>query len=220
MTMVERVTSIIDVFDDPATGLSLDEVASRAALPRSTTHRILDHLVRQQWLRHSDTGYGLGARAISWGAGEAADLRLRQCAAPSLHRLFVGTGVVAHLGVLVGTRGAFEVMHVDKLGGPSADSVPTAVGTTVCAYRSALGLAVLAKLPPEDIGGAPIPDLHRVRRAGGLVKYSDYGPGLTSVAATVDARAAIGIVLPDNRSGEQFLPLVVDAAAQIRRALG
>lgn len=222
MTMVDRVTSIIDVFDDPAAGLSLDQVARRAALPRSTTHRILDHLVRLRWLQHSDRGYGLGARAMSWGACDAADLRLRQAAAPVLHQLYVRTGAVVHLGVLVRVGGRHDLVHLDKLGGASAMEVPTAVGARVAAHGSALGLAALAALPPEDVGDLGDVDLHRVRRAGGLVRNGDYRRGLTSVAATVDARSAIGIVLPDNGSGgsgDRYLPLVVDSANRIRHAL-
>src|ERR671922_35389 len=65
MTMVDRFTSINDAFDDTTVGLSLDQVAARAELPRSTTHRILDHLVRLNWLSHSERGYGLGKRAVS-----------------------------------------------------------------------------------------------------------------------------------------------------------
>jgi DNA-binding IclR family transcriptional regulator len=218
--MVDRFTSIIDVFDDTTTGLSLDQVATRAELPRSTTHRILDHLVRLQWLRHSDTGYGLGARAISWGAGDAADLRLREAVAPVLHQLYVQTGAVAQLGVLAGAAGGYELVHLDKLGGPSADRVPTAVGTRAPAHRLALGLAVLAVLPPEAVVGVPDIELHRVRRAGGLVRRGDYARGLASVAAAIDTRAAVGIVMPDNGSGERYLPLVIDAAKRIRRELG
>ncbi len=216
MTMVDRVTSIIDVFDDATTGLSLDQIADRADLPRSTTHRILDHLVRLKWLCHNENGYGLGARAMSWGAGDAADLRLREAAAPALHRLHVLTNAVVHLGVLDGD----DVLHVDKLGGASADRVPTRVGSRSRAERVALGLAILAARPPEDVGLDASVDLHRVRRAGGLIRAGDYAPGLTSVAATVDARAAVGIVLPDNVSGHRYLPLALDAAARIRRALG
>jgi DNA-binding IclR family transcriptional regulator len=213
MTMVDRVTSIIDVFDDASVGLSLDQVAARAELPRSTTHRILDHLVRLNWLRHSAHGYGLGARAMSWGAGDAADLRVREAAAPVLHDLHLRIGAVTHLGVLDG----IDVVHVDKLGGPSAERVPTRVGTRVPARRVALGIAGAAA-PPEDVDLAA--ELHRVRLAGGLVLEGDYGAGLTSVAATVGRRAAVGIVLPANVSGDRYLPLVIDAAARIRRALG
>ena len=214
MTMVDRFTSIIDAFDDTTVGLSLDQVAARAALPRSTTHRILDHLVRLNWLSHSERGYGLGKRALSWGAGDAADLRLREAAAPLLHDLQLSTGAVVHLGVLDGA----SIVHVDKLGGPSAVRVPTRVGTRAPAHDLALGLAVLAALPPEDVTWCGI-DLHRIRRAGVVCRRNDYGFGLTSMASSVDRRAAVGIVLPDKVSPDRFGPLVIVAARRIRQEL-
>jgi DNA-binding IclR family transcriptional regulator len=214
MTMVDRFTSIIDAFDDATVGLSLDQVAARAELPRSTTHRILDHLVRLNWLSHSERGYGLGRRAMSWGAGDAADLRLREAAAPVLHDLQISTGAVVHLGVLVGRH----IVHVDKLGGGFA--VPTRVGSRGPADQLALGLAVLAALPPEGVDLALSAELYRIRRTGVVRRRGDYGPGLTSVAATIDSRAAVGIVLPDNVCAERYQPLVVNGAAKVRRALG
>jgi DNA-binding IclR family transcriptional regulator len=216
MTMVDRVTSIIDVFDDATVGLSLDQIADRADLPRSTTHRILDHLVRLKWLCHGERGYGLGDRAMSWGAGDAANLRLREAAATTLHRLHIQTAAVVHLGVLDDR----DVVHVDKLGGPTADTVPTRVGSRLPARDVALGLVILARRPPEDLDTEDGIDLDLVRRTGGLVRTDDYRTGLTSVAAAVDARAAMGIVLPRNISGDRYLPLVLEAAGQVRRALG
>ncbi|SPM33655.1 DNA-binding transcriptional regulator, IclR family [Mycobacterium rhizamassiliense] len=213
MTMVDRFTSIIDAFDDATVGLSLDQVAARAELPRSTTHRILDHLVRLSWVSHSDRGYGLGDRAMSWGAGDATDLRLRSAAAPVLHHLQIKTGAVVHLGVLAG----LDIVHVDKLGGPSAPVVPTRVGTRAPAPRLALGLAVLAVQPPELVG--PGIDVIRARACGVVTRRGDYGPEFTSVAATIDHRAALGIVLPANASAQRYEPLLRAAAGQVRREL-
>jgi DNA-binding IclR family transcriptional regulator len=209
--MVDRFTSIIDAFDDSTVGLSLDQVAARAELPRSTTHRILDHLVRLNWLSHSERGYRLGKRALSWGAGHAADFRLREAAAPVLHDLMVNTGAVIHLGVL----DRRDIVHVDKLGGRSAVHVPTRVGTRFAATDIALGLAVLGALPPEDVDL----DLHRIRRDGVVCRHGDYGRGLTSVAATIDRRAAVGIVLPDSVVADRYRPLMLAAAKRIRDAL-
>ncbi len=219
MTMADRFTSIIDAFDDSPTGLSLDQVATRAELPRSTTHRLLNHLVRLKWLQHNVSGYGLGARAISWGAGDLADLRLREAAAPVLHHLHARTSAVTHLGVLSGVGADREIVHVDRVGSPPERVVPTRVGTRAAAHRLALGMAALAALAPEDTDAELATELHRVRRTGGLVRTDDYAPGLVSVAATIDDRAAVGIVLPRNVSGLRYLPLLIDAAARIRRNL-
>ena len=212
MTTVDRFTVVIDAFDDATVDLTLDQVATRAALPRSTTHRILDHLVRSDWLKRNDRGYGLGVRAMSWGAGDAADLRLREAAAPALYDLQMRTSAVVHLGVL---RGG-DIVHVDKLGGPS---VPTRVGTSIPAGEVALGLAVLALLPPEDVSERTGEELPAIRRDGVVCRHGDYAPGLISVAAAIDRRAAVGVVVPDTVGAERYQPLVVAAAARTRAAL-
>jgi DNA-binding IclR family transcriptional regulator len=212
MTTVDRFTVVIDAFEDATVGLTLDQVATRAALPRSTTHRILDHLVRLNWLKRNDRGYGLGVRAMSWGAGDAADLRLREAAAPALYDLQVRTAAVIHLGVLRGQ----DIVHIDKLGGPA---VPTRVGTSTPAGELALGLAVLAVLPPEEVSAETADDLQLIRRTGVACRHDDYGPGLVSVAAAIDRRAAVGIVVPDRVSAARYQPLVIAAAARTRAAL-
>ena len=214
MTMVDRFTSIIDAFDDTTVGLSLDEVAERAALPRSTTHRILLHLVRLHWLDHSERGYGLGARALSWGAGDLADLRLREAAAPVLHQLHLDTGAVVHLGVL--DRG--DIVHVDKLGPASAGRVPTRVGSRAPAAQLALGLAALAVRPADTTDPRLTAQLHRIRCSGAVTRRGDYTPGLTGVAAAIDHRSAVGVVLPGAVAPQRFRPVVMAAAARIAAA--
>jgi DNA-binding IclR family transcriptional regulator len=225
-SMLDRFTAIIDAFEDASAALTLDQISARARLPRSTTHRILDQLVRLRWLTHSGRGYRLGARTSSWGTGESADARLRSVAAPVLHDLHVRTGAVVHLGLL--DRG--HIVHLDKLGGASARQVPTSVGGRMPAHRLALGVAALAGLSPEDVvaelthirGWQPDPswwgELHNVRRRV-AVRSGDYAESMVSVAATVGSRAAIGVVTPDRILAQRCQPLVAAAAAGIARAL-
>lgn len=216
MTMVDRFTSIIDAFDDVTVGLTLDQVAARARLPRSTTHRILDHLVRLDWLTRSTAGYSLGSRAASWGAGHAADLRLREAAAPVLQDLHRATDAAVHLGVLDGR----VVVHVDKLVGGRSVVTPTRVGSRYPAAQIALGRAILAQLAPEDVDDAALSaHLHHIRTAGTAHVRHDYGADNTSLAAAVDHRAAIGIVLSDTISPDRYRPVLAAAAHRIRQRL-
>jgi DNA-binding IclR family transcriptional regulator len=226
--MVDRITAIVDVLDDSA-NLSLDSIAARAQLPRSTTHRILDHLVRLDWVTHSGRGYSLGRRATSWGAADAAHLRLRSAAAPLLRQLQIRTSAVVHLGVL--DRG--HVIHLDKLDdGTRVTRVPSQVGSRALAHRTGLGVAVLSMLTPEEVmdhlhdvnavdtlGGELGFELHRIRRSGVAHRLGDYGPALASVSAPVNSQAALGVVIPADVSAEPYKPLVRAVAARVQQCL-
>src|SRR4051812_32472706 len=99
-SMVERMTLILDLFDRPHTRLTLEEVVHRTHLPRSTTHRILEQLVRLRWLDHTNVGYLLGQRSLELGGREIGQSTLRTAAAPVLHELAMRTELVVHLAVL------------------------------------------------------------------------------------------------------------------------
>lgn len=226
-SMLDRFTVIIDCFDGGSGLRTLDEIAARTGLPRSSAHRILDQLVRLGWLTHCARGYGLGLRASPWPTAPAGDIRLRAAAAPALHELLLHTGAVVHLGVL--DRG--DIVHLDKLGGPEAAQVPTAVGDRAPAHLRALGAAALAGIAPEDVtaeidqGGSgfqPDPtwwaELHRARGAV-VVRDGDYAAGLVSVAATVGCGASVGIVAGPGRLGHRQRCLVAATAARITRRL-
>ncbi|MFD0537221.1 IclR family transcriptional regulator [Actinomadura luteofluorescens] len=146
-SMIERMTLILDAFNGPTARLTLEDVARRTRLPRSTAHRILDQLVRQRWLAHHSFGYGLGQRALGLGGQDGGHGKIREAAAPLLHELQVTTGLVAHLAVLDGA----DIFYLDKLGGRLATSVPSRVGGRAPAHCTALGKAMLAWLEPEQV---------------------------------------------------------------------
>jgi len=132
-SMVERMTLILDVFDRRTAWLNLEEVAGRTCLLRSTAHRILEQLVRLQWLNHTARGYSLGRRALGLGGQDGGHGEIRQAAAPHLHELHLRTGMVVHLAVL------------------DAGSLASKVGGQNPAYRTTGGRSMLAWLPPEEV---------------------------------------------------------------------
>lgn len=201
-SMLERMTLIVDAFDGPTQRLTLEEVADRTRLPRSTVHRILDQLVRLDWMEHVSSGYRMGRRAIGFG-GHAGHTPLREAAAPILHDLHIQTGMVVHLSVLDGG----ESFYLDKIGGRAATSVPSRVGGRVPAYSTACGKAVLAWTDPERVDalypeqlnrytGRTIPDLpalhhelNRIRQRNGLAfEYGESLRGIGCVGAAVRGR--------------------------------
>lgn len=246
-SMVERMTLILDLFvGEDAAGdgverdlwLPLDRIARATGLPRSTAHRILDQLVRLQWLDHCSAGYGLGRRAQQLGGGSAHHDELRAAASPYLHDLLLRTGAVIHLGVLEGP----QVRYLDKLGGRFARTVPSRVGGTAPAHCTALGKAMLAWLPAEDvdelvgdqlaprtaasIGG--LGELHaelvRIRSRGGVAQErGEFDPAIACVAAAVRGPrgpvGAISVVAATGSAVEKVGPLVLDTARRISAEL-
>lgn len=237
-SMVERMTLILDAFGGRSTRLSLEQVARQTDLPRSTAHRILEQLVRLEWIEHPASGYCLGRRARNLGGGAEGHGEIRAAAAPVLHDLQVRTGLVVHLAVLEGA----DVLYLDKVGGASASSVPSRVGGRAPAHCTALGKAMLACLSPEHVDelmgdrlGRLTPrsiddlvvlhgELNRIRSRRGLAfERAEAVPQIACVAAPVRGPdgplAAISLVGNAGAALEKVAPLVVDAARQVSTAL-
>jgi len=235
-SMVERMTLILDRFPDRHARLSLEQVSRSTGLPRSTAHRILEQLVRLEWLAHTPEGYALGRRALGLG-GPHDHESLRAAASPHLHELLMRTGAVVHLGVLDGAR----VRYLDKLGGRFASRVPSRVGGAAPAHCTGLGRAMLAWLAPEEVDtvldgplgvrtAATIGDLDalhlelgRIRGRGGLaVERGECVRGLGCVAAAIrvgtgsaGVLGAVSVVAELDRGLDRVGPLVVAAARRI-----
>lgn len=201
--MVARVALIVAAFDGADGPMRLDQIASRTGLPRSSAHRILTQLHGAGLLQHTPDGYAPAALTATGGADHAP---LRSVASPVLERLHADTGLVVHLGILIGA----DVVYLDKVAGGSGASVPTRVAGRTPAHASALGKAMLAQMPAEDVDAilgeplrkctpstiADMPTLHqelaRIRSRRGLA-YDDQelAAGISSVATP--------ITLPDER---------------------
>jgi DNA-binding IclR family transcriptional regulator len=234
-SMIERMTLIMEVFGDRTARLRLDEIAEHTGLPRSTSHRILEQLVRLGWLRHTEAGYALWQRALQLGGSVSDHAEIRTAAVPLLERLHAQTGKIAHLGIL----DFADVVYLDKIGGVAAAAPPYRVGGRAPAHAVAIGKAMLAWLPPEEAdalleGGMKAythktiidlavmyQELRRVRGRHGLAfECDEYVLGISCVAAAV--RGPDGVVAGISLCGEtsagpleRYAPLVLDAAKRI-----
>ncbi|MDV3125893.1 IclR family transcriptional regulator [Mycobacterium sp. 21AC1] len=198
-SMVARVALIMNSFDEPGTLLRLDQVVTRTGLPRSSVHRILTQLHAADLLQHRPDGYRLAASPMP--VNRMVDhSQLRGVASRVLGRLHADTALVVHLGVLLGA----DVVYLDKVSGGDDTVVPTRVAGRTPAHASALGKAMLALLPAEEVDTVvadplrkctpatigDLPTLHqelaRIRSRHGLA-YDDQelAVGLSSVAAPI-----------------------------------
>jgi len=236
-SMIERMTLILGAFDGSTPRLTLQEIADRSGLPRSTTHRILDTLVRLRWLEHRSGGYRLGMRALELGGLAVGHNELREATAPLLHDLQLRTRTTVHLAVL----DRLDVVYLDKVSGPS--TVRTRVGGRTPAHATAAGKAILAWLDPRMVDTtfrdrlaprtprtlptveALAQELVAVRARGGVAyDREESAPGIACVAAPLRgsgrAIAAISLTGPARQMDlVRLTPYVEQAARQASAAL-
>lgn len=237
--MVARVALIVNLFDDPGKRLRLDQVVARTGLPRSSVHRILKQLDSAGLLQHRPDGYCIAASPLPV-ARMVDHAELRGAASRTLARLHADTGLVAQLGVLLGG----DVVHLDQVGGDGGALVPTRVAGRTPAHASALGKAMLAQLPAEEVDavvGKPLrkrtkatisdlgtlhQELARIRSRHGLAfDAEELAVGLCSVAAPI--RTGDGEIAGLSLTGavvmhrlQRTAPFVLRAAARISQQLG
>jgi len=239
VSMIERMTLILEAFDAHTPRLTLAELTERTGLPRSTTHRILDQLVALRWLEHSGHSYVLGMRSLELGGLAVAHHELRQAASPVLAELHQRTGAVATLAVL----DRKDVVFVERHGrGLPSDSI-TRVGGRAPAHATAAGKAMLAWLDDRTLGalygdrlGSRSPrtitsldalrtDLAQVRSRHGLAfDREELCLGAVAVAAPLrgTGRASGALQLagdPRRVSLERLAPYVQEAARKVSRTL-
>lgn len=238
-SMLERVTSILDAFDGCTARLTLEQVAGRTQLPRSTVYRILDQLVKLDWVIHGSRCYYLGRRAIGRTGAIGTHGQVRAAAAPLLHDLHLKTGMVVHLSVL----DERESVYLDKLGGQFAAALPSRVGGCMPAHSTAGGKAMLAWIDPERVDtlfGTTLPpctgntitstavlhqELGRIRQQRGLAfERGESTSGVACVASAIrghEGPVASIALCGDIRSThlERLAPLVMHAAREVSRAV-
>ncbi|WP_235663884.1 IclR family transcriptional regulator [Mycolicibacter terrae] len=237
-SMVARVALIINQFDEPGKRLRLDQVVARTGLPRSSVHRILTQLDSAGLVQHRPDGYGMAASPLP--VAQIVDhAELRGVASTTLARLHSDTRLVVHLGVLLGG----DVVYLDKVAGDGGALVPTRVAGRTPAHASALGKALLARLPAEEVDalvGDVLPkrtratigdratlhrELARIRSRHGLAyDTEELAVGLSSVAAPIGGRdgqiAGLSLTgaVPMHRL-QRTAPFVMRAAGRISHDL-
>ncbi|MGW2342633.1 IclR family transcriptional regulator [Streptomyces sp. NPDC001661] len=239
ISMIERMTVILDAFDPHTPSLSLLDLTDRTGLPRSTLHRILDQMIRLRWLTHSTGDYRLGMRPLELGGRAAGHSEIRDVVTPLLHEMCRRTGLAGHLAVLDGR----EVVFLDKAGGRPAARLPTRLGARLPAHTTAVGKAILATLEPGLVDSAyrgRLPqstarslrtaadlrhELARIRGREGLaVDHEETLSGIRCIAAPLRGcgQATAALSLCGDRQAVDFkelAPLVHDVAGEARRAL-
>ncbi|WP_148302142.1 IclR family transcriptional regulator [Tomitella biformata] len=243
VSMLGRITVILDVFDRPSRRLTLEEVARATQLPRSTAHRLLGQLAKLGWVEQTPLGYHAGDRMRTPDGFDRTHEDIRGAAAEGLHQLHMRTGMIVHLSVLDGADQVF----LDKLGGRDREDLATTVGGRLPSHQTPAARAMLSFLPTEQINGLlagrlddpeqslgwNLPSLHRdldrIRRSRGVVIdrranppiwYSSVSVAFRAVPHTVASISLCPVAGSDQTVGspgslERLAPLVAKTAHQV-----
>jgi DNA-binding IclR family transcriptional regulator len=144
---LDRAAAILGAFDAAHRELTLAALVARCGLPRSTTHRTADRMIRLGWLDKPTDRYRIGNRLFEIASLAPIRLELREAVSPFLHDLHHATKITVQLGVLDST----QVLVVEKVTGHRAMPMLSQVGGVIPAYCSALGRAILAYSEPSVI---------------------------------------------------------------------
>ena len=232
-TSVGKAIAVLDAFRGEGSVLGVSQVAMRACLPKSTTHRLLNLLVEHGYIERTHARYRL-SRAIFELGNMVSDCRprsLRAIAMPFMTELYESTHATVHLAVLDG----HDVLYGEKIYGHHRVSLPSRVGGRVPALCTALGKAILGFSGADTIEAAfsvPVPRLTRrtivnqavlrdiLTRVGetGIAQDSEGSSlGACCLAAPVLARdsTVLGAVSLSFSTSERITPL---AAQQLKRS--
>jgi DNA-binding IclR family transcriptional regulator len=235
-----RALRVLGAFTPAHPSLGLSELARRAGLPVSTTHRMVAELVAWGALERGEDGcYRIGLRLWEVAALAPRGMALRERALPFLEDL----SQVTRENVQLAVREGREVVFVERIAGSGAVPVLTRVGGRFALTATGVGLVLLAHAPrelQEEVLAAPVerftshtvvdPRVLRgmladVRNCGFSVSDRQVTDDSLSVAAPVQDRAgavvaAVSLVVRHGSATPHALaPLVRTSARAISRAL-
>lgn len=238
--VLDRAFRLLDILGTSNTPLGLSEISLRADMPKATTYRLLKQLTSLGAIERRGEWYLLGHHLFTLGATVAAQRRLREAALPLMAELSQSLRQVVHLGVL----DAGAVLQIEKALPRRHHGALASLGSRRPAHATALGKAILAFLPADELAqhcqgelkrytrytvtdhAALTRQLARVRACGFAVEHEEWVPGVCCAAAPIGqtgTRPIAGLSVSGpiaTFKAEQAAPSVRDAADEIGKLVG
>src|SRR5690625_955178 len=161
--MVDRIAKILRAFEMGPPRLSLAAISELTGIPKTSTYRILQQLVKTEMIERHEGKFRLGLSLFELGSLVQHRDALVTIARPYLQRLCAGGRFAAHLAILDDV----EVVYLDKTGGKFAGDLPSRVGGRFIAHQTAVGKAILAGSTPDALErylDAVFGDTNQIRR--------------------------------------------------------
>ena len=243
---LERGLAILALFKSGRPLMGVSEIARALELSRSTSHRYVATLARLGYLRQDleSKRYRLGPRVLDLGFSAINSMDVREISAPHLQSLSDETGHTVNMAILDGG----DIVYIERCRasrpGQREIDLNLHIGARLPAYCTAMGKALLAFLPEDQLLGvleglefvergpntiideeAFRAELAQIRATGIAVNDEELAYGLRSIAAPISARsgeivAALNLAVHRSMAStaeliERFAPVVRRTAAAI-----
>jgi IclR family transcriptional regulator, pca regulon regulatory protein len=207
---LERGLAVLAAFKSSQPSIGVNELARGLNLNRSTTHRYVATLAGLGYLQQDPRTkrYRLGPRVLDLGFAAIHSMDLREIAMPYLQALSDETGFTVNMAVL----DDHDVVYIERCRtsrpGQRDIDLNLHVGSRLPAYCTALGKALLAFLPEDELKAALEgvelvrrgpnaitskaalrAELEHVRVTGLAVNNEELAYGLRSLAAPIRSRS-------------------------------
>jgi DNA-binding IclR family transcriptional regulator len=239
MNALARGLLVLDELVRAGQPLGVTEIARRLEIDKSATHRLLAVLIASGFVEQDATTrmYRPTSKLIWLGSRLLARFDVRDLALPYLRELALKTGFAAHLVVLAQGR----ALYVGQERSPSTITVDIPIGGVAPATCTAVGKALLADLPPDEL----MPYLEQIERhtphtivepervraeltvtreRGFSIDDEEFHLGVRCVAAPIRdhagrAAAAIGVSGPAADLHHELLPRVAASVCQVAEVI-
>jgi len=199
---LDRTFNILEVLAREPNGLTLAEVSTKVALPRSTTFRLLSVLLQREYVRKaSDTNrYRLGPGIIELSSNYLNNLELKTESAPFMRELALALGTI----VFLARRQGDMMVYIDKQDQFTSLRKYAIIGEQRPLYCTALGKALILDMDDETIRNlfskttfqqfgphthtnldSLIRDIHQSKTRGWTYDNEEAEPGMNCIAAPI-----------------------------------
>jgi DNA-binding IclR family transcriptional regulator len=239
MRAVQRTLAIFDCFTSERTSLTLQEMANRIRLPKSTTFRLVQSLDEAGYLvRLDNQAYCLSFRVTRLAGLVKSTLDIRQLARVTMIELARKASETVTLNMVIDR---YRVC-IDVIDTPSPLMSVTKPGERVRLIDGATARVLMASLPKNEFQKALsyaikatgrkradfIRELGRIREQGYAVTHGERVLGLTAISAPIEEREGrvshcITVTGPTVRlqpREREVVKLVTRAAENVSRRLG
>ncbi len=146
---LDRAMDILDILSLEPEGLGVTQIAERAALHKSTAHRIVLALAGRGYLEKTQAGsrYKIGLKMVDICSVYLNSVELKTEARPMLRDITQRTGLTSHLAILDGN----QAVYIDKVEMEQYLRLYSQIGRRIPTHCSALGKCLLSGMANKEL---------------------------------------------------------------------